>query len=244
MKNINGLTLYRGASKVDGSPIVVIATLHSKNVKTGNMIQTWIIREDMPPSEAVKQGADSSVCGSCPHRHFSGGACYVIPAQALGHIYRAYQKGAYPDYDDEKHSKIFLGRKIRLGAYGDPAAVPFEVWEKFVGLSESHTGYTHHFGAKHFDDRLTQYCMVSVETPAQVKKAAALGIRTFRAKPVDSKLLDNEMTCLADSEGLSCEQCMACSGGTGISVVVDVHGQRKDRFMQKFGQVITKQLVN
>lgn len=243
MKNIKGLTLYKGASKVDGSPIVVIATLSSKNVKTGNMIQTWIIREDMHPSEAVNLGADKSVCGSCPHRHHTGGACYVIPAQALGHIYRAYKNGLYPMYDKEQHGKLFYKRNVRLGAYGDPAAVPFELWEEIVGLSGGHTGYTHHYGAKHFDPRLTDLCMVSVETPAQVRKAAASGIRTFRAKPVGSNTIDGEMTCLADSEGLSCEQCMACSGGSGISVVVDVHGQRKKRFLDKFEDVIIKQAV-
>ena len=40
----------------------------SKNVKTGPMLQTCIIRSDIHPSEALKAGQDEAVCGSCIHR--------------------------------------------------------------------------------------------------------------------------------------------------------------------------------
>ena len=46
---LNGVVLYEGPSVLDGAPIAVIATLKSANVKTGDMIQTWIIRSDMHP---------------------------------------------------------------------------------------------------------------------------------------------------------------------------------------------------
>lgn len=67
----NGAILWRGASLLDGAPIVVIATglAHSSNnAKTGAMIQTYILREDISPIDAVKSGADASICGDCPHR--------------------------------------------------------------------------------------------------------------------------------------------------------------------------------
>ena len=41
------------ASRIDGSPIVVVATTSSNNEKTGNMVQAWILRRDVPPIYAV-----------------------------------------------------------------------------------------------------------------------------------------------------------------------------------------------
>jgi len=35
---LNGVVLYEGPSMLDGEPIVVIATLKSSNIKTGNMV--------------------------------------------------------------------------------------------------------------------------------------------------------------------------------------------------------------
>jgi hypothetical protein len=86
MQKPNGLVLYRGPSQLDGAPIIVVATGiagASRNAKTGDLIQTWILREDISPTEAVKTGADASICGTCPHRGTIsegkniGRSCYV-----------------------------------------------------------------------------------------------------------------------------------------------------------------------
>ena len=63
MANPTGYVIYRGPSLLDGAPIVAIATMQTSNRKTGNMVQTWILREDVSPVEASKAGADASVCG-------------------------------------------------------------------------------------------------------------------------------------------------------------------------------------
>ena len=55
----NGYILYQGPSNIDGKPIVVIATgfaNKSANGKTGDMIQTWIIREDIAPNVLSETG--------------------------------------------------------------------------------------------------------------------------------------------------------------------------------------------
>ena len=61
--NNNGLVIYKGKSMLDNTTdIVVIATglNFSSNRKTGNMIQTYIIRADeIKPTEAVKNGLDT-----------------------------------------------------------------------------------------------------------------------------------------------------------------------------------------
>lgn len=77
-----GFIMYQGASLLDGAPIAVIATLNSSNRKTGAMIQTWVIRTDLSPTEALRSAADASVCGACPHRQSLGGACYVNVGRA------------------------------------------------------------------------------------------------------------------------------------------------------------------
>src|SRR5215467_284479 len=61
-----GVILYEGASMLDGMPVVAIAnriTDKSTNGKTGAMVQTWIIRSDVNPVEALENGSDASVCG-------------------------------------------------------------------------------------------------------------------------------------------------------------------------------------
>ena len=63
-----GFIFYRVPSQIDGAPIVGIATVDSGNRKTGSMVQSWIIRDDVHPVVASRTGADSAICGDCPHR--------------------------------------------------------------------------------------------------------------------------------------------------------------------------------
>jgi hypothetical protein len=63
----NGI-IYRGPSLYDGAPIVVVATFTKSNSKTGGVVQTYILRDDVDPRDASKGGQDVSICGSCPHR--------------------------------------------------------------------------------------------------------------------------------------------------------------------------------
>ena len=56
-----GILLYKGKSKLDGKTIIVIANNvfswdKTENEKTGDMIQTYIIRPDISPIIAAKLG--------------------------------------------------------------------------------------------------------------------------------------------------------------------------------------------
>ena len=62
-----GFIIHEGPSVLDGSPIVVIATLETSNVKTARW-SAWILRSDINRS-SNKTGDDSVICGSCPHRY-------------------------------------------------------------------------------------------------------------------------------------------------------------------------------
>ena len=102
------MIIYDGPSKIDGKPIIVILIAKSKNVKTGDMAQTYILRKDMNPIESIKTGNDKSICGSCVHKGTSDGttvkgrSCYVTVFQGPFSVYSSYKKGNYPKYNDEK----------------------------------------------------------------------------------------------------------------------------------------------
>lgn len=234
-----GVVLYKKASVLDRSPIVVIATFKTSNVKTGDMVQTWIMREDIDPIEASKQGLDVTVCGSCVHRHSLGGACYVNLGQAPLSIWRAYHRGAYPEATVETLAPI-IGRALRLGAYGDPAAVPFHIWDGLVRAikPETRTGYTHQIMHRNFDHRILRYCMASADTPKQALKLQSMGARTFRVKTSGGDFLPNEIECLSDSKGVQCIDCGLCDGASdGVNVAISVHGSRSNRYENKYQNV-------
>jgi hypothetical protein len=146
-KRSTGFVLYEGPSKQDGMPIVVSAlTGKSTNRKTGAMVQTYILRADIDPINAVRQGADVSICGNCKHRGDGSGkgrTCYVTLMHGPRSVYAAYQRGAYPRAAAATIPMLGAGRMVRLGTYGDPAMVPVEVWTALVSRATGHTGYTH-----------------------------------------------------------------------------------------------------
>jgi len=233
-----GYILYEGPSKLDGEPIVAIMTMITNNAKTGDMVQLWILRSDINPVQASKIGEDSSICGNCPQRHHTGGACYVNIGQAPNQVYKSFRRGIYPVFDYTLHSQYITGRKIRLGAYGDPAAVPFNVIERFAKLGVGHTGYTHQANHKSFDDRYFTLLMASADTPKQSLALQARGAKTFRVALPDDSLFEHESECFADSEGIQCADCLQCNGKQG-NIAIQVHGSRKSNFKSSLIDTIT-----
>lgn len=212
--NPTGLLLYEGISQIDQkTEIICIATLKSENVKTGDMIQTWILNKNINPVESIKTNEDSSICGDCKHRGPGNGkmrSCYVNVGQAPLNIYKSYHKGNYIKTDDY----LFLGQKfLRIGSYGDPASVPYEVWEPLVRIASGWTGYSHQW--KICDQRFKNICMASVDSEQEYTEAVQMGWRTFRVKNPEDPNLENEFSCPASPEGnnrLQCLDCLACSG--------------------------------
>ena len=233
-----GFILYEGASVLDGAPIVVVATLKTQNRKTGDMVQTWILRSDLNPVEASKQKADISICGNCPHRQNTGGACYVNIGQAPNQVYKSYKNGRYAKFDIELHGKYLATRKVRLGAYGYPSAVPFDVFKTITDIAQSHTGYTHQIAHKNFDMRYLSICQVSADTPKQALKYQSMGAKTFRVALPNDSLFDNEIECLADSKGIQCIDCGLCDGTTK-NIAIAVHGTHKNNFKSNLITTLT-----
>lgn len=237
MSKPNGVVIYSGPSEIDGKPIVCIATgLEDKSLNTktgGGLIQTWILREDIAPHDAVKNGEDASICGDCQHRGTIvdgknvGRSCYVTVFQAPLNVWKTYHRGKYPTVDDL--AAPFAARGVRLGAYGDPAAVPVAVWEKVMADTAFGTGYTHQWKNPKFAG-LAKWCMASVDSSAERVFAKILGFRTFRVKGENEPVEKGEGVCPASKEAghkLTCDQCKAC-GGTKARAkcdeVINVHG--------------------
>lgn len=167
---IPGVILWRGASAIDGTPIVLVANRFagdSLNDKTGAMVQTWIVPDPHAagiecngnrPAKIVawlKQTGAQSICGGCPHAwqyneetgEFEKGSCYVkeyqAPAAVLGGVYRGSFPIAGVDFPAAWIADLGAGRMLRLGSYGDPAACPPETWAAFTLKAAGRTGYSH-----------------------------------------------------------------------------------------------------
>lgn len=238
MSDSNGIVLWRGKSRLDGQPVVCIATglvRDSVNPKTGPMVQVWILREDVHPSTALGSGADISVCGNCPLRPTKlpddpreNRGCY---AQMNGpnSVWTTYKAGGYPVWTKEHNA--LLRRAIRFGAYGDPAAVPYGVWKRLAALSTHHTGYTHQW--RTCDQRLRALVMASADQHGDVDAANALGWRSFRVKTAQEPVRGDEIVCPAADEWkgrklqcIDCGACHGCGNGKARNVVIDVHGTK------------------
>lgn len=239
------MVIYEGPSQIDGKPIVAIVTTSSKNSKMESdsgikVMQTWILAADMSPTDAVKTGADRSVCGDCPHRHHTGGACYVIPFQAPRSVWAAWKRGSYDKPERAAKVERELGRSmIRLGAYGDPAAVPWTVWRDLVArAAHGHTGYTHQWRLP-IAAGLRGLCMASVDSPEEDELAKSKGWRTFLATDLSPESIDLQVSgsieCLSDARGTSCADCGICDGSRlgrdkqPTSVWITMHGARAKR---------------
>lgn len=235
-----GYVIYSGPSLIDGAPIVAIATIASNNRKTGPMVQTWILRADVDPRDASRTGADYSICGGCPSRgeanleKATGLAdnriCYVVIAQAPLGVWKAYRRGRYPVVSGHTAiAAVGAGRLVRIGSYGDGAAVPSYVWGSLISAASGHTAYTHQSGIASADVRRDLY-MISTDSEAESRAAWDAGARTFRVvSKVSDVIQGKEILCPASKEAgerTTCAGCKLC-GGTSVrakSVAIVAHG--------------------
>jgi len=250
---MSGCVVWEGPSRFDGQPLVLLATnlepTRLPNGKTGDAIQTWILRRDRDPYDANHDGTDASYCGSCALRpqgpDGAQRACYVH----LGMVHNIWEAYSLPPEERGPHATIypflveldeatprrlgrgpFRDRKIRLGSFGDPAAVPFEVWEELVGRSAGWFGYTHAW--RTCDQRFRSLLMASVDSPEERVEAEVAGWRTFRTRLPDEPIEPGEIVCPASAEAghrTHCVDCGLCDGLHELrdprrSIVIKIHG--------------------
>ena len=237
MKSITKV-IYEGPSLYDGTAIVVLYQSESTNTKTGNMAQTFILNANIDPLTANRTGQDKSICGDCPHMgkpnsnakgQATGRTCYVTLAHAPLGKFKAYIKGVYlKALGHNAIAALGKGQVIRLGTYGDPAAVPQYIWDSLLSRSKSHTAYTH---GKTNPNPAT--IMTSAESLPQAQQAWERGERTFRVLASVASLSKGEILCPASEEAGRKATCLTCKlcGGASVkspkSVAIVAHGTSK-----------------
>jgi hypothetical protein len=230
-----GAVIHRGPSQLDGAPIVVVAVWASTNRKTGDMLQTYIMRSDIDPLTANKYGEDYSICGNCALRgtptldptkkQAEDRPCYVVLGQGPTVVWNGLQRGIYPDYTNRQQRRALgRGRMVRIGTYGDGAAAPRFVWDDLLFEAEGHNAYSHNGG----DPRIY---MQSADTLPQAQAAWSSGFRTFRVVHDTTHLQPNEILC-PSSRGVQCVDCRLCGGSQvkAKSIAIVVHGNGAKHF--------------
>jgi ferredoxin len=227
--------IYRGPSLIDRAPIFAALTgieIPSSNPKTGPMAQIWVLRDDIPPIEAVHTGQDVSVCGDCKLRGDGTGkqrSCYVQVWQAPNNVFkhRHKLKPAPP--------KIYDGRAIRFGAYGEVSVIPVHLVADIHRRAKMTTGYTHQW--KTTDPEFKHYLMASCDSVEERELAKEKGWATFRIKQPHEFLEAGEVLCPASKEAGMKKQCITCGlcagvrpNGKSIDVVINVHGAGQRHF--------------
>jgi hypothetical protein len=158
----NSYCFYNGPSQLDRRhPIIAVMSNcqynpEDYNIKTGDMLQTYIIMRDIHPQHAIDFMIDDCICGKCVHRkgwkrHIVNGkvklvrTCYVNIGKGVTAIWESFQRGNIPVVSSTVAAtiQIVAGKETRIGSYGDPVAVPFPVWGDLLRYSLGHRGYTH-----------------------------------------------------------------------------------------------------
>lgn len=235
-----GFIVYEGPSMIDGAPIVVIVNrvfADSENAKTGALVQSFIIRADVGPVEALQSGQDVSICGDCEHRPAlvkagNGKApCYVNAGQSVRSVYEAYKRGRYTVATPAHVAQFLADKTLRIGTYGDPYAAPVAVWHALAAGASKSVGYSHQWQALGFKAaEWAHLVMASADTLDQRTTANALGLRTFRVAVADSLPVAGEISCPASAEAgrrTTCSDCRLC-GGTSIrakDIVIQDHAR-------------------
>jgi len=215
------------------APITIIVngfTRPSGNKKTGPMIQTYFTPSNIHPVDAIKTGTDDAVCFRCPQKHSTGGGCYVgfyslisIPTA----IDRALSISADQATASHLWRNLLEGRSIRLGAWGDPAAVSKNIILPIATATPMRTGYTH-FPSK--APHLRGLVQASCESPKQAHALQADGWRTFRAsRSPETTLTADEILCPHYTTGIQCIACGLCDGHSA-NVVAPIHGTKAHKF--------------
>jgi hypothetical protein len=239
IKNPSGFIIYRGPSMLNGAPIVAVAITKSRNAKTGDMVQTYILADNgKSPVESARTLEDAAICGACPHRRGLGGSCYVNLGQGPRSVMDGIMRGIYPEGLGQA-AELSRGRMVRLGTYGDPAAVPVQIWETLLENARGHTGYTHQWKTLSGMQgvRIMSLVMASADSPEDRAEAKGRGYRTFRVRLSNQEPMPGEFICPASSEAgkrKTCAECGACNGGVNkarkADPVIVVHGALASRF--------------
>lgn len=235
-----GIIVWRGKSAFDGvSDVAVIVT--EGNKKTGDadkrgrpVYQVWVMDAAGRTMDNRTEGRDTGVCPiECKQRITSKGpnapkgGCYVMQ-QPIGSIDRATRRGSHRiDLEWSAPSDTI----VRMCAYGDPGAIPSDVYARIIGRSFV-LGYTHAW-KRESASHLRATCVASCDGQGDAIEARAKGWRTFTARRIGAPIPAGEIQCPAVREikPIGCADCKLCSGEQRgkASISIEAHGPAKRR---------------
>jgi hypothetical protein len=156
--------------------------------------------------------------------------CYVLLGQGPTGVYKGLAKNIYPEAQDAAHiAALGRGRMVRIGTYGDGAAVPAWVWQALISDAKGHTAYSHQFDVNGASASAALY-MQSAGSETEARDAWAKGRRTFRViQSLDQIVKGSEIVCPASKEAgarVQCAECKLCGGADvkGKSIAIVDHG--------------------
>lgn len=167
-----------------------------------------------------------------------GRFCYVVVAQSPTNVWWKYWNGGYPRVSLQELAYYTWGRNVRFGTYGDPAAVPTEVWATMAESANYVLAYTHQWRLPSAQP-LRQWAMASTNSEEDLREATAMGWRSFRMLKAGEQLVPGiEITCPASDEHeekkgkkAKCIECRSCQGlasKSRRSVAIREHGYLVD----------------
>ena len=235
------VVFYRGPSEINGLPVIGVLTKDTRNIKTGNMVQTWYLPDHKcKVSDSRKiQDRSESICGTCIHqgrfdadgdRQKASVTCYVNDL-GINAVYNSTVDLPVSGFDEVRDAVILWGKSIRLGAFGDPVAVPFKahepIWEALDHAGLGSVGYTHQWREGRFKI-WHKWLMASVESYDDIPEDPKW--RYFRAANCEPR--KGEIMCpnTAQTEKgydnpVQCEQCLLCDPSKGAKNIFNpLHG--------------------
>ena len=157
-------------------------------------------------------------------------------------VWRGLVYGIYPHRTDILGIVgMGRGRKVRLGTYGDPSAIPGYVWTALLTEATGHTGYSHQSGVTGADFR-PDLVMASADTLDQAQAFWSDDVRTCRVvNDVADVVAGREILCPASKEAgkrTQCETCGLCAGSSvkAKSIAIVAHGIGAGNFAQNVQQ--------
>ena len=247
-RDVRSVIVWRGPSVFNSAPVELVLshlTYTPSNTKIGDMVQGWVIAQNEHPQEVIEQArksGDHPVCGNC--EHYKSKACYVM-TKSIGSVYNGSK--VVLNMEDPQDvlflGTILSGFFLRMGAYGDPMAVPAWLWLILASMVKGHTGYTHAWShilsdRQKWAPTYAEYrglLMASTDSEEETVAAADLGWRCFEVRPeFSTEGTDGSQVCPAFSIGLSCARCRKCDGlsrgARRPSIWIPSHGAKSHLF--------------
>jgi hypothetical protein len=140
--------------------------------------------------------------------------CYVDKVRGPQGVWLSWKAGNIAQATPHEAGTL-VNKPIRLGAYGDPGAVPTQVWVELLKAANGrHTAYTHYWRKV---PELMDYVTASIDPDDYDGKceAQALGWHTYSILAEGEQPGANEIMCPEETRGIECANCGICSGQHG-----------------------------